>query len=90
LTGSPSLTVIVSVFNQEREIGATLRAVARAVERSPFNTDLIVVDDGSTDGSADAARAAETELKLEVVRLQKNDLAPVYVLAHGAGMCVGS
>ena len=50
--GSPTLTVVVPVFNQEREVAETLEAVDRAVARSPFSADAIVVDDGSTDGTA--------------------------------------
>ena len=65
--GSPTLTVVVPVFNQEREIAETLEAVDRAVARSPFSADVIVVDDGSTDGTAAAARAAGVSLPVAVL-----------------------
>jgi glycosyltransferase involved in cell wall biosynthesis len=62
-----TLTVIVPVFNQEREIAATLEAVDRAAARSPFSADVIVVDDGSTDDTAAAARGADTSLPMTVL-----------------------
>jgi glycosyltransferase involved in cell wall biosynthesis len=67
VSSSPTLTVIVPVFNQEREIAETLRAVDRAVARSSFAADVIVVDDGSTDGTAAAARSAGVSLPVSVL-----------------------
>jgi glycosyltransferase involved in cell wall biosynthesis len=63
----PTLTVVIPVFNEAAEIGPTLAALDRAVSRTSFATDVIVVDDGSTDGSAAAARAAGIGLPLQVV-----------------------
>ncbi len=39
-------------------MAATIGALADAAERSPFAVDLVVVDDGSTDGSGEAAAGA--------------------------------
>src|SRR5687767_9667514 len=44
----PLLTVIVPVCNEARTLDALLRAVAAA----PYEKQVIVVDDGSTDGTA--------------------------------------
>lgn len=46
--------IIVPAWNEERNVGATVREIA-AVDGS---YDVIVVDDGSTDGTAGAARSA--------------------------------
>jgi glycosyltransferase involved in cell wall biosynthesis len=54
----PSLSIVIPVHNEHRQIADTLRAAAAAAGRSPFRTEFVVVDDGSTDGTADAARAA--------------------------------
>lgn len=51
------LAVVIPVHNQHAEIGETLTAVAAAVEQSSFDAQVVVVDDGSTDGTADAVRA---------------------------------
>ena len=67
MSGSPTLTVIVPVYNQEREIAETLKAVDRAAARSPFSADVIVVDDGSEDGTAAAARGVGISLPVAVM-----------------------
>ncbi len=54
MTGTRSVTAIVPVFNGERFLGECLASIT-AQERPP--DELIVVDDGSTDGSAAIAEA---------------------------------
>jgi glycosyltransferase involved in cell wall biosynthesis len=57
-----TLSVVVPVYNERARIGQTLAAVADAVGETPFELELVVVDDGSTDGSGDAARAAGAQV----------------------------
>jgi glycosyltransferase involved in cell wall biosynthesis len=52
------LSVVMPVYDEAAHLPATIEALANAAERSGFAADLVLVDDGSTDGSADAARAA--------------------------------
>jgi glycosyltransferase involved in cell wall biosynthesis len=54
----PTLTVVIPVYNQAAQIGATLAALDRALGASSFEADVLVVDDGSTDGTAEAVEAA--------------------------------
>jgi glycosyltransferase involved in cell wall biosynthesis len=55
---SARLTVVMPVHNEARSLTGIVHALAEAVAVSGFETDLIVVDDGSTDGSGEVARAA--------------------------------
>jgi glycosyltransferase involved in cell wall biosynthesis len=55
---SDRLTVVLPVFDEAGHVAATVGALADAAEESPFAVDLVVVDDGSTDGSGEAAAAA--------------------------------
>ena len=56
------------VRNEAAELPATLEALLRAVEGSGFDVDLVLVDDGSTDGSADVARSAVADrIRLHVL-----------------------
>jgi len=49
MTGSLLLSVIVPAYNES----ATIEKTLRRVDVAPFNKEIIVVDDGSTDGTRD-------------------------------------
>jgi glycosyltransferase involved in cell wall biosynthesis len=65
---STTLTAVIPVLDQAAEIGATVAALEEAAARAPFVVDVIVVDDGSTDGSGAAAERAARRLPLRVLR----------------------
>ena len=54
---SEALSVVIPVHDEAPHLAATLEALVRAVGESSFDTEIVVVDDGSTDGSADVARS---------------------------------
>lgn len=56
-TNSTSYSVIIPCFNEHESISATVEAIARRIDHQ--HAEIIVVDDGSTDGTAD--RLSETE-----------------------------
>ena len=63
-----ALSVVVPVHNEAAHLPATIDALTEAVARSGFDAELVLVDDGSTDGSADVARTAVAgRLPLRVV-----------------------
>src|SRR5438270_12703786 len=53
-----TLSVVIPVHNERAHIAATLRAAADAAAPSGFRAEFVVVDDGSTDGTGEAAAAA--------------------------------
>ena len=53
------LSVIMPVYNREAFVGAALRSLLR--QRDAADLDIIVIDDGSTDGSAEVVRSAMDE-----------------------------
>jgi glycosyltransferase involved in cell wall biosynthesis len=53
---STSLSVVMPVFDEAAHLPATIEALVVAVERSTFDVELVVVDDGSADGSAETVR----------------------------------
>jgi glycosyltransferase involved in cell wall biosynthesis len=64
-----TLSVVIPVYNEAPHLGATIDGLVTAVERSGFEADVVLVDDGSTDGSAEAARRALADrLPLSVVK----------------------
>lgn len=46
-----TLSIIVPAFNEEQRIGATLLAFDRALARASVRYEIVVVDDGSVDGT---------------------------------------
>ena len=51
----PPLTVLIAAYNEAEGIADTLRSIA--AQRYPAALDIVVVDDGSTDGTGAAAHA---------------------------------
>jgi glycosyltransferase involved in cell wall biosynthesis len=56
------ISFIIPAYNEERLLGATLSAVHAAAEQLSQPYEVIVVDDGSTDGTAAIARSAGATL----------------------------
>ena len=52
------ISVVIPIYNERERIGETLEALRGALAGSAVEAEILVVDDGSTDGSGDAARAA--------------------------------
>ena len=54
----PDATVLIPCYNEENILPQTLRRRFEAAQQFPFETEIIVCDDGSTDQTAAIARAA--------------------------------
>jgi glycosyltransferase involved in cell wall biosynthesis len=65
----PLVSLVVPAYNEERTIGEVLRRAAA----SPLRTEILAVDDGSTDGTAAALAALDGEIPhLTVLREERN------------------
>jgi glycosyltransferase involved in cell wall biosynthesis len=53
----PQVSIVIPVYNEEEAIGDDLDTIIATMEGSGYTYELIVVDDGSTDRTADIARA---------------------------------
>jgi glycosyltransferase involved in cell wall biosynthesis len=57
LVHETELSVVMPVYNEAAHIATTIETLVEAIERSGFHAELVLVNDGSTDGSMEAARA---------------------------------
>src|SRR5580658_4366903 len=64
----PGVTIVIPAYNEERAIVSSIGAVEQALNSSEWKYEIIVVDDGSTDATANLA----SQLGVEVVRLGAN------------------
>ena len=62
------LSIIIPAHNEEQYIGATLNAVASAARQIGIEHEILVVDDGSTDRTAEIARAGGARVVTVAVR----------------------
>jgi dolichyl-phosphate beta-glucosyltransferase len=70
-----SLSIVVPAYNEGARLGKSLRAIVNYLNENAPGSELIVVDDGSTDNTADAAREELSDsgnLRTSVISYQSN------------------
>ena len=53
----PALSIVIPAYNEEHGLPLVLAQLQTVLEASPFPYEIIVVDDGSVDGTAAVARS---------------------------------
>ena len=76
--GRPVVSIVVPAFNEARRIAETVRKIDDFIQLSPLALELIVVDDGSTDNTAEIVREFPAR-GLRLIQNKKN---------HGKGYTV--
>jgi dolichol-phosphate mannosyltransferase len=72
-TGSISASVVVPVYNEVESLPDLISAIATTLTASQVSYEIICVDDGSTDGSAELLKQqAQTRTDLKAVLLRRN------------------
>jgi len=61
----PDYSIVVPAFNEEMLLPATLRALAQAMESVPYEGEVVVCDNNSTDRTAAIAREAGARVVFE-------------------------
>jgi glycosyltransferase involved in cell wall biosynthesis len=72
--GGASLSVLIATHNRREMLGRCLEALARQTP-DPAGFEVIVANDGSSDGSAEMVAALETPYRLRLLRLEKGGKA---------------
>ncbi|HEV8356795.1 MAG TPA: glycosyltransferase [Gemmatimonadales bacterium] len=76
-TGAPDLTVVLMAYNEADSLSPVAEEIVRALELLRGSAELLIIDDGSTDGSATIADHLETLF------------LPVRVIHHSVNLGLG-
>ena len=68
----PTLTLVFPVFNEELAIASLFTALNAHANTFPKNTEVIFVDDGSSDDTASLLRKTKLNFKKKVIILSRN------------------
>lgn len=84
MTDRPTGTVVVPAYNEAHHITESLQRISAVLVTTAADHawEILVIDDGSTDGTSDAARAADLQLRASGVQLR--------VLRHITNLGLGS
>lgn len=83
MSAAPNLSLVLLAYNEEQSLGPVLDDTLAYLDTRPGNHEVIVVDDGSSDGTLALARAAEArDGRVRVVVHEQNR-------GMGAGMRSG-
>jgi dolichyl-phosphate beta-glucosyltransferase len=68
------ISIVIPAFNEEKKIGRDMEAAAAFIDKEGLSGEVIVVDDGSADRTADEARRAAVPpgIGRNIIRLEKN------------------
>jgi dolichyl-phosphate beta-glucosyltransferase len=81
--GVPDISIIVPSYNEERRLPETLERIAAYVHASGREVEILVVDDGSTDGTAAIAEAFKSKFKALRVLSNGVNRGKGYSVRHG-------
>ena len=82
--GQPFLSVVIPAYNESLRLGKSLEKIRRYMKSKDFPSELIVVDDGSVDGTPDLLRERGGEDDEAVKLPRPSDLnKKVHVTAKG-------
>ena len=62
------VSIVIPAYNEEKSIRKVVTDVLKAVKSLKFNVEIIVVDDGSSDGTSDAV----SDLKVRIIKHPNN------------------
>ncbi|MEM9113231.1 MAG: glycosyltransferase family 2 protein [Myxococcota bacterium] len=69
----PELSLIIPCFNEEESVDELVAEVFSVLDASGYDAEVVIVDDGSTDGTWSKLEAyAQAEQRLKLVRFRRN------------------
>ena len=84
MTAAPELSIVIPSFNEERRLPATLERIANYIREKRPSTEVIVVDDGSTDQTAAVAESWRDRIPALRVLANGGNRGKGYSVRHGS------
>ena len=74
MSSKPKISLVIPVFNEEEVIPELMRRVedVSRANQGHFELEVILVDDGSKDKSADVIRKTQSELEIRLIQFSRN------------------
>ncbi|MFQ6404777.1 glycosyltransferase family 2 protein [Methylophilus sp. 'Pure River'] len=72
LTAQPHITVMVPAYNEEKNIAHTLQNIRSVLQQMSPHWDMVVVDDGSRDKTAQVVQSLVEDCHVTLVRFSRN------------------
>jgi glycosyltransferase involved in cell wall biosynthesis len=66
------VSIVLPVFNEAGHVAQEVKRIRAALEASPYTFEIIVVDDGSTDGSTSAVETLAQDDVVRLIRFRQN------------------
>ena len=93
----PALSIVIPAYDEEARLGDSVKKVLAFIERDKLSAELVIVDDGSQDRTAEVGEKACAEfpdLQTKVIRYEQNRgkgyAVKIGLLAAEADICVFS
>lgn len=83
------LSVVIPAYNEEKNLAATIRDVAERLERRDWKFEIVVVDDGSTDGTALIAESLARDDRRVVLSTNDRNMGMARAFLRGVGQARG-
>jgi glycosyltransferase involved in cell wall biosynthesis len=83
MNSRPALTIIVPAYNEELRLPPSLELIATYIEKSGRETEVLVVDDGSRDKTAEVAKSFQARMPLLRVVPNGENRGKGYSVRHG-------
>lgn len=70
---APTVSIVIPFFNEREVLPECIERVCAALREAGERAEVVLIDDGSTDGSADIAlQSRPADIQLRVIRLSRN------------------
>jgi glycosyltransferase involved in cell wall biosynthesis len=86
---SDRVSIVVPAFNEEQNVPVLLERIAEMIEQSGLDCEAVLVDDGSTDGTYEAACSAQERYPFLTVVHHRRNRGKTAALVSGAEAATG-